>query len=83
MVIFKIYRYKVLDGIASLQITHFSSIILIDYHCTIIVDVKLRDHGSKLVEVTDNGQGVEEKNFAGLSKYTILVLALECVLGFI
>ena len=54
-----------------------------DYHCTIIVDVKLRDHGSKLVEVTDNGQGVEEKNFAGLSKYTILVLALECVVGFI
>ncbi|XP_052266480.1 mismatch repair endonuclease PMS2-like [Dreissena polymorpha] len=32
-----------------------------------IVDIKLKDYGSELVEVTDNGSGVEEKNFEGLT----------------
>ncbi|XP_060084122.1 mismatch repair endonuclease PMS2-like [Ylistrum balloti] len=31
------------------------------------VEVKLRDHGIKVVEVIDNGSGVEEKNFEGLT----------------
>ncbi|XP_021348194.1 mismatch repair endonuclease PMS2-like isoform X3 [Mizuhopecten yessoensis] len=31
------------------------------------VEVKLRDYGSQLVEVVDNGSGVEEKNFEGLT----------------
>ncbi|XP_052467088.1 mismatch repair endonuclease PMS2 [Carassius gibelio] len=31
------------------------------------VDVKLKDSGIELVEVTDNGKGVEEQNFEGLT----------------
>lgn len=31
-------------------------------------DVRLKDCGADLVEVTDNGKGVEEANFEGLSK---------------
>lgn len=31
-------------------------------------DVKLKDSGIELVEVSDNGKGVEEQNFEGLSK---------------
>jgi DNA mismatch repair protein PMS2 len=34
------------------------------------VEVKLKDHGSELIEVIDNGSGVEAKNFVGLSKFT-------------
>lgn len=33
-----------------------------------VVDVRLRDYGSELIEVTDNGSGVEQNNFQGLSK---------------
>lgn len=36
-----------------------------------LIEVKLREHGSELVEVADNGSGVEEKNFEGLSKLGI------------
>ncbi|XP_016316778.1 putative postmeiotic segregation increased 2-like protein 3 [Sinocyclocheilus anshuiensis] len=32
------------------------------------VDVKLKDNGIELVEVSDNGKGVEEQNFEGLNK---------------
>lgn len=32
------------------------------------LDVKLKDSGTELVEVSDNGKGVEEQNFEGLSK---------------
>lgn len=31
-------------------------------------DVRLKDCGADLVEVSDNGKGVEEANFEGLSK---------------
>ncbi|KAL6475155.1 hypothetical protein MHYP_G00161950 [Metynnis hypsauchen] len=31
------------------------------------VDIKLKDHGTELVEVSDNGRGVEEDNFEGLT----------------
>uniref|UniRef100_A0A8B9HQW2 Mismatch repair endonuclease PMS2 n=1 Tax=Astyanax mexicanus TaxID=7994 RepID=A0A8B9HQW2_ASTMX len=31
------------------------------------VDIRLKDHGTELVEVTDNGKGVEEENFEGLT----------------
>uniref|UniRef100_A0AAR2JYQ6 Mismatch repair endonuclease PMS2 n=1 Tax=Pygocentrus nattereri TaxID=42514 RepID=A0AAR2JYQ6_PYGNA len=31
------------------------------------VDIKLKDHGTELVEVSDNGRGVEEENFEGLT----------------
>jgi len=32
-----------------------------------VVDIKLRDMGSELVEVSDNGHGVEERNFRGMT----------------
>ena len=32
-----------------------------------LIEVKLRDQGIDLIEVCDNGSGVEEANFAGLS----------------
>ncbi|XP_063445831.1 mismatch repair endonuclease PMS2-like [Mytilus trossulus] len=32
-----------------------------------IVEVKLREYGSELIDVSDNGLGVEEKNFEGLT----------------
>jgi len=35
-----------------------------------LIEIKLRDQGLELIEVADNGSGVEEENFKGLSKYT-------------
>ena len=32
------------------------------------IEVRLKDHGATLLEVLDNGKGVEEHNFEGLSK---------------
>lgn len=34
-----------------------------------IIEVKLRDQGLELIEVSDNGEGVAENNFDGLSEY--------------
>uniref|UniRef100_A0A8B9ZDI6 Mismatch repair endonuclease PMS2 n=1 Tax=Anas platyrhynchos TaxID=8839 RepID=A0A8B9ZDI6_ANAPL len=31
------------------------------------IDIKLKDHGTELIEVSDNGGGVEEENFEGLT----------------
>lgn len=33
-----------------------------------ITDIKLKDFGAGQVEVSDNGKGVEEANFEGLSR---------------
>jgi DNA mismatch repair protein PMS2 len=33
-----------------------------------VIEVRLKDYGSELVEVVDNGAGVEEENFQALSK---------------
>lgn len=38
-----------------------------------VSDVKLKESGAELVEVSDNGKGVEEDNFEGLSKYFYLL----------
>uniref|UniRef100_A0A8B9M4L6 Mismatch repair endonuclease PMS2 n=1 Tax=Accipiter nisus TaxID=211598 RepID=A0A8B9M4L6_9AVES len=35
------------------------------------IDIKLKDHGAELIEVSDNGDGVEEENFEGLSKLNL------------
>ncbi|XP_037025552.1 mismatch repair endonuclease PMS2 [Bradysia coprophila] len=55
----------------------------LDAHATII-EVKLRDQGIESIEVSDNGDGVEESNFEGLTaKYHTSKLReftdLECV----
>lgn len=34
-----------------------------------LVEVKLREQGLESIEVSDNGCGVEESNFSGLSEY--------------
>lgn len=34
-----------------------------------LVEVRLRDQGLESIEVVDNGCGVEEANFIGLSEY--------------
>ncbi|KAM6320246.1 mismatch repair endonuclease PMS2 isoform 2-T3 [Podargus strigoides] len=31
------------------------------------IDIKLKDHGAEMIEVSDNGGGVEEENFEGLT----------------
>lgn len=33
-----------------------------------LIEVKVREHGVDSIEVSDNGSGVEESNFEGLSK---------------
>ena len=33
-----------------------------------VIDIKLKEYGSELVEVVDNGIGVHPSNFEGLSK---------------
>ena len=33
-----------------------------------VIEVRLREYGSELIEVVDNGIGVQEENFRGLSK---------------
>lgn len=44
---------------------------------TLFIDVKLKEYGQKSVEVSDNGTGVESKNFQSLSmldfQYTISI----------
>ena len=34
-----------------------------------VIEVRLREYGSELIEVVDNGIGVLEENIQGLSKY--------------
>lgn len=36
-----------------------------------LVEVRLRDQGLEQIEVIDNGCGVDEANFEGLSKYSV------------
>lgn len=44
--------------------------MLSPYLCFVIfTEIKLKEYGSELIEVIDNGSGVEESNFKGLSKF--------------
>lgn len=43
----------------------------------LVIEVRLREYGSKLIEVIDNGGGVEERNFDGLSKNIVCILLLR------
>ena len=36
-----------------------------------MADIRLKDYGSEVLEVIDNGSGVENNNFQGLSKILI------------
>ena len=37
-------------------------------YCVLFVEVRLKENGSECLEVVDNGSGVDEENFAALSK---------------
>ena len=39
-------------------------------------DIRLKEYGSEILEVTDNGSGVEESNFQGLSKFCSFCLSV-------
>ncbi len=41
------------------------------------VEIRLTEHGSKLIEVIDNGIGVEESNFEGLGNPHKLVINIR------
>lgn len=46
-----------------------------------VIDIRLRDFGSELVEVTDNGSGVESENFQALSEcISIMIHNFELLL---
>lgn len=45
-----------------------SKVSTISFTSLDVPDVKLKEYGADLVEVSDNGKGVEETNFEGLSK---------------
>lgn len=47
------------------------------------IEVKVREYGQESIEVADNGCGVEESNFAGLSKifyFTMFSMLLQLLL---
>lgn len=47
------------------------------------VEIRLRDHGISLIEVIDNGKGVEESDFEGLSTYYLLSRLLKICRNFV
>lgn len=40
------------------------------------IDVRLKNYGVDLIEVSDNGSGVTEDNFSALSKYSDFITKL-------
>lgn len=42
-----------------------------------IIEVKLREQGIDSIEVSDNGQGVEDSNFEGLSKWKLYRVSVD------
>lgn len=47
------------------------------------IQIRLKEYGSELIEVSDNGCGVEEVNFQALSRYRILFEVRFIQLAFI
>lgn len=46
------------------------------------IEIRFKNHGIDLIEVSDNGSGVTEDNFAALSKfsmYKIVEKSMHCV----
>lgn len=41
------------------------------------LEIRLKEYGSELIEVVDNGSGVEETNFQALSKLYRVLLVVE------
>jgi hypothetical protein len=54
--------------------------------CTsFLLEIKLKDYGLESIEVSDNGSGVEESNFEGLSMklvFIIMIIFLICLIKF-
>lgn len=46
------------------------------------IEIRLKNYGTELIEVVDNGSGVTEDNFAALSMYLLLKNAWPCYSGF-
>jgi hypothetical protein len=46
---------------------------VISYLWALFSDIKLKEYGSEVIEVSDNGSGVEENNFEGLSKMIVIM----------
>lgn len=47
-----------------------------------IINIRLKEYGSELIEVTDNGGGVLEANLEGLSKDILCAILLLLLLFF-
>lgn len=44
------------------------------------IEVKVREYGQESIEVSDNGSGVEESNFEGLSNVTRTILSRKILI---
>lgn len=44
-----------------------------------LVEVKLREQGLDMFEVSDNGDGVDEMNFEGLSTYEMYIMLCKYI----
>lgn len=49
----------------------------------LFLEIKLKEYGSEIIEVNDNGSGVVEENFEGLSKYYLYFQSQKWVKSYI